>query len=144
MVVVPQKRKGRCLAPPCNGGTFRRGGANATRFARVPQKRKGRCLAPPCNGGTFRRGGANATRFARVPQKRKGRCLAPPCNGGTFRRGGANATRFARVPQKTGCYRPRNKGRRNAHVVFVSYVPYKALGPARPFGRYRFTLLFLY
>src|ERR1700693_1681048 len=78
MVVVPQKRKGRCLAPPCNGGTSRRGGANATRFARVPQKRKGRCLAPPCNGGTFRRGGANPTRFARGPQKRKADLGAPP------------------------------------------------------------------
>ena len=37
--VFLKRPKGRCLAPPCNEGTFRKGGANATRFARVPQKR---------------------------------------------------------------------------------------------------------
>jgi len=32
------RRKGRCPAPPINGGTFGKGGADVTRFARVPQK----------------------------------------------------------------------------------------------------------
>jgi uncharacterized protein (TIGR03435 family) len=35
--LVPAERKGRCPATPINGGTFRKGGADATRFARVPQ-----------------------------------------------------------------------------------------------------------
>ena len=34
--VETPKRKGRCLALPPSRGTFRKGGANATRFARVP------------------------------------------------------------------------------------------------------------
>jgi len=35
--LVPAERKGRCPATPINGGTFRKGGADATRFARVPK-----------------------------------------------------------------------------------------------------------
>jgi hypothetical protein len=40
---ISYKRKGRCPAPPLSEGTFRSGGVDATRFARVPQKMC-RCL----------------------------------------------------------------------------------------------------
>jgi len=39
---VPQKRKGRCPAPPNDEGTLHSGGADATRFARVPEKKLNR------------------------------------------------------------------------------------------------------
>jgi hypothetical protein len=60
---VPQKRKGRCLEPPNNEGTFRSGGANATRFARSSNgKRTGHAKLRMNRWAAFREGPRRARR----------------------------------------------------------------------------------